>query len=94
MNERSKLITEQALALSADERERLYETLLLSLQERSERDEADFREEIRSRREAFLSGEMSARPFEDILRERLVNGKMVNGAATGFISGPKLPKVR
>ena len=71
MNERSKLITEQALALSADERERLYETLLLSLQERSERDEADFREEIRSRREAFLSGEMSARPFEDILRERL-----------------------
>ncbi len=50
---------------------RLYETLLLSLQERSERDEADFREEIRSRREAFLSGEMSARPFEDILRERL-----------------------
>lgn len=46
-------------------------TLLLSLQERSERDEADFREEIRSRREAFLSGEMSARPFEDILRERL-----------------------
>ena len=45
----------------AEERERLYETLLL---------EADFREEIRSRREAFLSGEMSARPFEDILRER------------------------
>ena len=57
MNERSKFITEQAVALSADERERLYETLLLSLQERSERDEADFREEIRSRREAFLSGE-------------------------------------
>ena len=73
MNERSKLITEQALALSADERERLYETLLLSLQERNERDEADFREEIRSRREAFLSGEMSARSFEDILRERLGN---------------------
>ena len=61
MNERAKIITEQALALSAEERERLYETLLL---------EADFREEIRSRREAFLSGEMSARPFEDILRER------------------------
>ena len=61
MSERAKLITEQALALSAEERERLYETLLL---------EADFREEIRSRREAFLSGEMSARPFEDILRER------------------------
>ena len=62
MSERAKIITEQALALSAEERERLYETLLL---------EADFREEIRSRREAFLSGEMSARPFEDILRERL-----------------------
>ena len=61
MNERAKIITEQALALSAEERERLYETLLL---------EADFREEIRSRREAFLSGEMSARPFADILRER------------------------
>ncbi len=71
MSERAKIITEQALALPREERERLCETLLLSLQERSERDEADFREEIRSRREAFLSGEMSARPFEDILRERL-----------------------
>jgi hypothetical protein len=70
MNERSELVTEQALALSAEERERLYETLLLSLQEGSERNEADFRDEIRSRREAFLSGEMSARCFEDILRER------------------------
>ncbi|MFY9875536.1 MAG: addiction module protein [Rhodomicrobium sp.] len=70
MSERAKLITEQALALSVEERERLYETLLLSLQEGSEQDEAEFREEIHSRREAFLSGEMSARPFEDILRER------------------------
>jgi hypothetical protein len=69
MNERAKIITEQALALSAEERERLYETLLLSLQEGSEQDEAEFREEIRSRREAFLSGEISAQPFEDILRE-------------------------
>ena len=71
MNERAKIITKQALTLSAEERERLYETLLLSLQEGSERDDAEFRDEIRSRREAFLSGEISARPFEDILRERL-----------------------
>ena len=47
MSERAKLITEQALALSVEERERLYETLLLSLQEGSEQDEAEFREEIR-----------------------------------------------
>lgn len=72
MSGRAKIITEQALALTAEERERLYETLLLSLQDKNERDEAEFREEIRSRREAFLSGEMSARPFADILRERLV----------------------
>ncbi len=71
MNERAKIITEQALTLSAEERERLYEILLLSLQEGSERDDAEFRDEIRSRREAFLSGEISARRFEDILRERL-----------------------
>jgi hypothetical protein len=71
MNERAKIITEQALALSAEERERLYEALLLSLQEGSARDEAEFRDEIRSRREGFLSGEITARPFEDILRERL-----------------------
>ena len=44
MSERAKLITEQALALSVEERERLYETLLLSLQEGSEQDEAEFRE--------------------------------------------------
>ena len=71
MNERAKIITEQALALTAEEREHLYETLLLSLQDKNERDEAEFREEIRSRREAFLSGEMAARPFADILSERL-----------------------
>jgi hypothetical protein len=51
--------------LSAEERERLYETLLVSLQEGSDRDEAEFRDEIRSRREAFLSGEISARPFAE-----------------------------
>jgi len=45
---------------------------------------------------------MSARPFEEILRKQQtprgegldVNGKMVNGGAEGFISGPKLPEVR
>ncbi|MGO9173295.1 MAG: addiction module protein [Rhodomicrobium sp.] len=71
MNERAKVITEQALALPASERERLCEALLVSLQDLSEQDEAEFKEEIRRRREAFKSGEMSGRPFEDILRERL-----------------------
>jgi hypothetical protein len=69
MNERAKIIAEQALALPAEEREELCETLLISLQ--GEQDEAEFAEEIRRRREAFKAGEMSARPFEDILRERL-----------------------
>ncbi len=71
MNERAKIIAEQALALPADEREELCEALLISLQNASEQDEAEFAEEIRRRREAFKAGEMSARPFEDILRERL-----------------------
>ncbi len=71
MNERAKIIAEQALSLPASEREQLCETLLLSLQDLSEQDEAEFRKEIRRRREAFQSGGMSARPFEDILGERL-----------------------
>jgi putative addiction module component (TIGR02574 family) len=71
MNDRAKVITEQALSLSFSERERLYEELLLSLQDVGEQDEAEFKEEIRRRREAVKSGAMSARPFEDILRERL-----------------------
>jgi putative addiction module component (TIGR02574 family) len=71
MNERAKVITEQALSLSARERERLHEDLLLSLQDGGEQDEAEFKEEIRRRREAFKSGQMLARPFEDILSERL-----------------------
>jgi hypothetical protein len=76
-----------------------------------------FREEIRSRRESFVPGEISARAPGQVtlalcLRRRRsgltprvrrqtprgeglgVNGKMVNGVAEGFISGPKLPKVR
>jgi putative addiction module component (TIGR02574 family) len=72
MNERIRIITEQALALPASERERLYEALLISLQGgATEEDEAALGEEVRRRREAFKSGEMSARPFEDILQERL-----------------------
>jgi hypothetical protein len=71
MNERARIITEQALPLPAEEREELYETLLISLQEASEEDEAGFIKEICSRREAYKSGEMPARPFEEILRERL-----------------------
>jgi Putative addiction module component len=71
MDERAKIITGQALSLSASEREQLYETLLISLQEASEEDDARLREEIRDRREAYKSGDLSARPFEEILRERL-----------------------
>ncbi len=71
MNERAKIITEQALALSASEREALQEALLVSLGDVSEQEETEFREELRGRREAYKAGEISARPFEDILRERL-----------------------
>ncbi len=71
MTERARIITEQALGLPASERERLYEALLISLQgSATEEDEAAVREEVRSRREAFKSGEMSARPFEEVLLER------------------------
>jgi putative addiction module component (TIGR02574 family) len=71
MNERTKIITEQALSLSASEREELCEALLISLQDASEEDETRLKEEVRGRREAYKAGEMIARPFEDILRERL-----------------------
>ncbi len=72
MTERVRIITEQALALPADERERLCEALLMSLQgSATEEDEAALREEIERRREAYKAGELSARPFEDILQERL-----------------------
>ena len=72
MNDRVRIITEQALALPADERERLNEALLISLQSGvTPEDEAALREEIQRRREAYRSGELSARPFEDILQERL-----------------------
>jgi putative addiction module component (TIGR02574 family) len=71
MTEREKLITEQALSLSASERERLGEALLISLLDVNEQDGTAFREEIQRRREAYKAGEMTARPFEDILRERL-----------------------
>ncbi len=71
MTDREKHITEQALSLTASERERLCEALLVSLQDGSEQDAAEFREEIRRRREAYRAGELVARPFEDILRERL-----------------------
>ncbi len=62
MNERVRIITEQALALPASERERLCEALL-------------------SRREAYKSGELSARPFEEILRERPAKGNCGSGSA-------------
>ncbi len=72
MTERVRILTEQALALPASERERLCEALLISLQGSvNEEDEAALREEVQRRREAYKSGELSARPFEEILEERL-----------------------
>jgi hypothetical protein len=70
MQDSLRHITEQALALSPGERETLQEILLLSLTALTETEEADFIAEITDRREAFLRGELPARPFADILSER------------------------
>jgi putative addiction module component (TIGR02574 family) len=71
MNDKVKIITEEALALPPDERERLYEALLVSLETPPQEEEAELASEIRARREAFAAGEMPARPFDEILEERL-----------------------
>jgi hypothetical protein len=74
MNERVRIITEQALALPASEREQLCEALLISLQGgATEEDEARLREEVR--RAGFASfrscGRRSGRIF-------------ANAASSGF----------
>ncbi|MBC8051016.1 MAG: addiction module protein [Chitinophagales bacterium] len=71
MSARVNTIREQALSLPPEERERLYEALLVSLDGRSDQDHADFIAELRERRKAFVNGELTARPFDKILIERL-----------------------
>jgi hypothetical protein len=142
MNERAKIIAEQALSLPADEREELLIALAASLGrhpfERLEKEDAALSHEYRQylktpgtralraglvsmppsrtssvRHAAALTtaqlpanderplcayGDLTPRgrqptpPRENLRRRSLVNGKMVNGAARGFISGPNCPK--
>jgi hypothetical protein len=65
------MIRRQSKALYSLPRRSGSKAFFLSLQGGSEQDETEFKEEIQRRRQAFKSGEMPARPFEEILRKRL-----------------------
>ena len=110
MDERAKIIAEQALALPADEREELFIALAASLgrhpfeflEERTplfQRSTGNIckRHGTRASRaglESMPPSRISSgrqTPYGEGLG---VNGKMVNGGAEGFISGPKSPEVR
>ena len=69
MNAKVKALSEQARQLAPEERIQLVEDLLSSLNPVDPEIDKALAEEARDRFEAYLRGDMSATPFEDVLKK-------------------------
>lgn len=75
MTQKSQVLLEEALKLSADERAEVAEQLIASLDETSDTDvEQAWQEEIQKRLQQIERGEVNTIPWEEVQR-RLRHGK-------------------